>query len=128
MVSDLPVAKQAAAALADRTGVARHDVAVVLGSGWGEAADLIGEPAAEMPLADLLRPVNAGAPTATATATAAAAAMSAASAPIRTSRSLPVPPATAFSSTHPIRHCTVWEVNRLTPFPFMSGMKSWITS
>jgi purine-nucleoside phosphorylase len=33
------IAAQAAAAIAERTGVARHDIAVVLGSGWGGAAD-----------------------------------------------------------------------------------------
>lgn len=37
-------AADAAAALAVRTGVERHDVAVVLGSGWRPAADAIGEP------------------------------------------------------------------------------------
>ncbi|SHG49250.1 purine-nucleoside phosphorylase [Streptoalloteichus hindustanus] len=47
------LAAEAAAVLAERTGVARHDVAVVLGSGWRPAADLIGEPAAEVPVADL---------------------------------------------------------------------------
>ncbi|MEV4900687.1 purine-nucleoside phosphorylase [Citricoccus sp. NPDC055426] len=36
-------ARQAAAALAEATGVARHRIAVVLGSGWGGAAELIGE-------------------------------------------------------------------------------------
>ncbi|MBW4716162.1 purine-nucleoside phosphorylase [Saccharothrix sp. SC076] len=44
---------QAAAALAERTGVPRHDIAVVLGSGWRPAADLIGAPAAEVPMGDL---------------------------------------------------------------------------
>lgn len=37
------VAKLAAAAIAERTGVASHDVSLTLGSGWGKAADLIGE-------------------------------------------------------------------------------------
>ncbi len=46
-------AAAAAAALAHATGVAAHDVAVVLGSGWRPAADLIGEPAHELPMADL---------------------------------------------------------------------------
>ncbi len=35
------LAEDAAAALAKRTGVARHDVMVVLGSGWGDAADAL---------------------------------------------------------------------------------------
>jgi purine-nucleoside phosphorylase len=37
------VAEQAAAVIAERTGADRHDVALVLGSGWGQTADLIGE-------------------------------------------------------------------------------------
>jgi purine-nucleoside phosphorylase len=44
---------EAAKALADTTGVAAHDVAVVLGSGWRPAADVLGEPAAEVAMADL---------------------------------------------------------------------------
>ncbi|MBU4213669.1 MAG: purine-nucleoside phosphorylase [Actinobacteria bacterium] len=43
------VAAQAARVIAEATGVARHDVALVLGSGWGGAADLIGETVAEIP-------------------------------------------------------------------------------
>lgn len=43
----------AAAAIAEATGVAKHDVAVVLGSGWRPAADVIGEPAVELTMADL---------------------------------------------------------------------------
>lgn len=42
-------ARSAAAALTERTGVPRFDVALVLGSGWGGAADLIGETVAEVP-------------------------------------------------------------------------------
>ena len=37
------VADAAAAVIADRTGSPRHDVALVLGSGWGRTGDLIGE-------------------------------------------------------------------------------------
>ncbi len=37
------VAAAAATVLRERTGAARHDVALVLGSGWGTAGDLIGE-------------------------------------------------------------------------------------
>ncbi|MEI2776904.1 MAG: purine-nucleoside phosphorylase [Tetrasphaera sp.] len=36
------VATAAAAVIAERTGAERHDLALVLGSGWGEAADRIG--------------------------------------------------------------------------------------
>lgn len=45
--------ESAAAALAAATGVATHDVAVVLGSGWRPAADLIGEATHEIPMAEL---------------------------------------------------------------------------
>lgn len=37
------LAARAAAAIAEQTGVASHDIALVLGSGWGGAADLLGE-------------------------------------------------------------------------------------
>ena len=43
------VAREAAAHIAEATGVAKHDVALVLGSGWGGAADLLGETVAEIP-------------------------------------------------------------------------------
>jgi purine-nucleoside phosphorylase len=43
----------AAAAIAKATGVDDHDVAVVLGSGWRPAADVIGEPDHEIAMADL---------------------------------------------------------------------------
>ena len=39
----LEVAKQAAAQIAAITGVERHDIALTLGSGWGSAAELLGE-------------------------------------------------------------------------------------
>jgi purine-nucleoside phosphorylase len=62
-MTDPAAAAAAAAALAHATGVAAHDVAVVLGSGWRPAADLIGEPAHELAMADLpgfVAPVVAG--------------------------------------------------------------------
>ncbi len=37
------LAKEAAEVIAERTGRERHDVALVLGSGWGTTAELIGE-------------------------------------------------------------------------------------
>lgn len=37
------VAARAAAFIAEATGVEKHDIALTLGSGWGEAASLIGE-------------------------------------------------------------------------------------
>lgn len=46
-------AEAAADAIAELTGVARHDTAVVLGSGWRPAADLLGDPDAEVPMAGL---------------------------------------------------------------------------
>jgi purine-nucleoside phosphorylase len=47
------VAQEAAARLAHRTGVASHDIAIVLGSGWRPTADVIGTAEAEIPLSDL---------------------------------------------------------------------------
>ncbi len=49
----LPDAAASAARLAELSGAARHHVAVVLGSGWLPAADLLGTPAAEFDRADL---------------------------------------------------------------------------
>ncbi|EWC60732.1 Purine nucleoside phosphorylase [Actinokineospora spheciospongiae] len=46
-------AEQAAKALAERTGHDRHDLAVVLGSGWRPAADELGTADAEVPVAEL---------------------------------------------------------------------------
>lgn len=46
-------ARVAAEVLVGRTGVERHDIAMVLGSGWGGAAELIGETVAEVPAAEL---------------------------------------------------------------------------
>jgi purine-nucleoside phosphorylase len=57
------LAAQAAAALAAATGVPRHDVALVLGSGWVRAADALGEPDVELPVTELpgfLPPAVAG--------------------------------------------------------------------
>ncbi|MEQ7009852.1 purine-nucleoside phosphorylase [Actinopolymorpha sp. B17G11] len=47
------VAASAAALLAERTGVASHDVAVVLGTGWRSAADLLGDTVAEVGFTEL---------------------------------------------------------------------------
>lgn len=46
-------AAEAAAQLAERTGAPRHDLALVLGSGWLPAVDLLGETLAELPSTDL---------------------------------------------------------------------------
>jgi len=47
------LAAEAATALADLTGVASHDVALVLGSGWLPAVDALGEATAEISTTDL---------------------------------------------------------------------------
>ena len=47
------IARTAAAEIAERTGVARHDIALTLGSGWGKAADLLGETIATIPAAEI---------------------------------------------------------------------------
>jgi purine-nucleoside phosphorylase len=46
-------ARSAAAALGAATGVARYDVAIVLGSGWSPAADEIGAGGPEVPMGEL---------------------------------------------------------------------------
>lgn len=46
-------AEASALALAEATGVARHDLAVVLGSGWKPAAEQMGDLVAEVSMADL---------------------------------------------------------------------------
>ncbi|HEY7051571.1 MAG TPA: purine-nucleoside phosphorylase [Mycobacterium sp.] len=52
MTGDEP-AKQAAAKIAERTGAAKHDVMVILGSGWSPAVRAFGEPATTIAMADL---------------------------------------------------------------------------
>ena len=47
------VARQAATAIRERTGVDEHDVAVILGSGWAPAAAELGAPTAVIPVAEL---------------------------------------------------------------------------
>lgn len=47
------VAAEAARVLAERTGVDAHDVAIILGSGWGPAAQMFGETIAEISTTDL---------------------------------------------------------------------------
>jgi len=46
-------AREAAAVLRDRTGGARHDTAIVLGSGWAAAADALGETICEIAVSEL---------------------------------------------------------------------------
>ncbi|WP_236795675.1 purine-nucleoside phosphorylase [Amycolatopsis sp. GM8] len=52
-MSETDLAEAAAATIAERTGHAKHDIAVVLGSGWRPAADVIGEGDTEIPLGEL---------------------------------------------------------------------------
>jgi purine-nucleoside phosphorylase len=47
------IARLAADAIAERTGVASHDIALTLGSGWAKAADLIGTTTATIPAQDI---------------------------------------------------------------------------
>jgi len=57
------VARAAAAHIAEATGVPGHDLALVLGSGWGGAAELIGDTVAEIPTHEIpgfARPAVAG--------------------------------------------------------------------
>ncbi|MEQ3550681.1 purine-nucleoside phosphorylase [Pseudonocardia nematodicida] len=53
MSAPAKLAQEAAAELARRTGADTHDVAVVLGSGWRPAADVLGTPDTELPMAEL---------------------------------------------------------------------------
>ncbi|MGE3193608.1 MAG: purine-nucleoside phosphorylase [Microbacteriaceae bacterium] len=48
------IAKQAAAQLAEATGVAKHDIALTLGSGWGQAAEAMGETTATVPATEIV--------------------------------------------------------------------------
>ncbi|MET1036660.1 MAG: purine-nucleoside phosphorylase [Aeromicrobium sp.] len=52
-MSTSDLARQAADALRERTGGGDHDIALVMGSGWLPAADVLGEPDHEVPLAEL---------------------------------------------------------------------------
>ena len=48
-----PDAVRAAEVVAERTGADRHDVAVVLGSGWAPAVEALGAPTAQIAMAEL---------------------------------------------------------------------------
>jgi purine-nucleoside phosphorylase len=48
------VAAEAAAQIAEKTGVEKHDIALTLGSGWAKAADLIGETTATIPADEII--------------------------------------------------------------------------
>jgi purine-nucleoside phosphorylase len=53
-VDPLEIASQAATEIAQRTGVASHDIALTLGSGWAKAADLIGATTATIPASEII--------------------------------------------------------------------------
>ena len=52
-VDPFEVARAAADVIAERSGSSRHDVALVLGSGWGQTGDLIGKTLATIDNADV---------------------------------------------------------------------------
>jgi purine-nucleoside phosphorylase len=52
-VDPFELAAIAAAEIAERTGVDRHEIALTLGSGWAKAADLIGETIATIPASEI---------------------------------------------------------------------------
>lgn len=52
-LSALELSSLSARAIERITGIRRHDLAVTLGSGWGKAADLLGETKFEIPAVDI---------------------------------------------------------------------------
>lgn len=48
------IAREAAAQLAEATGVEKHDIALTLGSGWGQAAEAMGETTATVPATEIV--------------------------------------------------------------------------
>ena len=48
MTTPFELANEAAAKIAELTGIEKHDIALTLGSGWAKAADLIGETVASI--------------------------------------------------------------------------------
>ncbi|MGH3866916.1 MAG: purine-nucleoside phosphorylase [Pseudonocardiaceae bacterium] len=53
MTGPAQLARDAASALAQRTGAPTHDIAVVLGTGWRPVADTLGAPTVEIPVTAL---------------------------------------------------------------------------
>jgi purine-nucleoside phosphorylase len=53
-VDPFEIAAQAATEIAEHTGVASHDIALTLGSGWAKAADLIGTTTASVPANEII--------------------------------------------------------------------------
>jgi len=52
--SPFEVAQEAAAQLAEKSGISSHRIALTLGSGWAKAADLIGETVSEIPATEII--------------------------------------------------------------------------
>ncbi|WP_152186024.1 purine-nucleoside phosphorylase [Segeticoccus rhizosphaerae] len=52
-IDPFEVARAAAAVIAERSGTDHHDIALVLGSGWGQTGDLVGETVATIDNADV---------------------------------------------------------------------------
>lgn len=51
--SSTQLAREAAQIIREKSGIDRHDIAIILGSGWGDAATLIGTVNVDIPAADL---------------------------------------------------------------------------
>jgi purine-nucleoside phosphorylase len=51
--SPFDLAQEAAEVIASATGVTKHDIALTLGSGWGKAAELLGETTATLDASDV---------------------------------------------------------------------------
>lgn len=48
------IAQRAAEQIAEKTGIEKHDIALTLGSGWGRAADLLGETLFSIPATEII--------------------------------------------------------------------------
>ncbi|PPF82147.1 purine-nucleoside phosphorylase [Subtercola sp. Z020] len=53
-LSPFEIAREAAGQIAEKSGIAQHDIALTLGSGWAKAADLIGETVATIPATEIV--------------------------------------------------------------------------
>ena len=53
-LSAFDIAEEAADQIASKSGIAKHDIALTLGSGWAKAADLIGETVATIPATEIV--------------------------------------------------------------------------
>ncbi|MEF2977710.1 purine-nucleoside phosphorylase [Subtercola sp. YIM 133946] len=53
-ISPFEIAREAAGQIAEKSGIAKHDIALTLGSGWAKAADLIGETVATIPATEIV--------------------------------------------------------------------------